>query len=427
MERASVKTIQKSRLGRGWALVGGIALLGFGMAASPATAQVGNVGASTGATVGGSATAPSIECAWALNDFDHNWKSTPKMQYGQDDDPIVGAGSPCVQSTSRPSRAMMTANPYTPKVIDVKPNAHDEPSEAYVELWAAIDTNVTTPVVYFDVFHPDGSQKAQVDATKYAARTANPERCAGPTGMFAAAQSTGQLTAVAAANIQQECSTQIKQLWYGAFGISKHQPYGLYRIKLVAGTPGGASSIQEYYINVLPFSNLEKDFTSVDFGNVNSNTHIETGTGNYIFEATTAGNDQYSVRNTGNAGIGLGVKFASMCLSTQLDNSVSCTDDKRIDHFDAQFGVGTVGNLTPAPVMQSMGNDSLVSSMISDLSSEAKPAPLGATYNFDNDINRTLCPNDVGKMEFSIWTENIFAGSYVAPNGIQLVARPNPF
>ena len=413
MERASVNTIQKTRLGRGWALVGGVALLGLGMVASPANAQ----NASTGASVGGSATAPNIECAWALNDSNKTW--VDKMQYGNDDSPTTGAGSPCVPTTDGSDAATMP-NPYNTVMIDVKPNAHDEPTQQYVELWGAIDTNNANPSVYFDVYHPDGTQKIQIDATKYAS-SANPAGCVGPSGMFGAAQTTGQLTAGAVTNIITECQNQTKQLWYGAFGISKHQPWGKYRITLTAAAAGGGAAVQTYFIYVLPFSNLEKDFTTVSFGSVGPNSHHVTGTGNFVFDgANNAANNRYSVRNTGNAGIALGVKFASMCLSTLLDNGVSCTDDKRIDQFDAKFGVGVAANL------QSIGHVSLASALPSLLTSNAKPAPFGPEHQFDLDYKRTLCPNDVGKMEFSIWTENIQAGSYSAANGIQLVGRPNP-
>jgi hypothetical protein len=112
--------------------------------------------------------------------------------------------------------------------------------------------------------------------------------------------------------------------------------------------------------------------------------------------------------------MGLGVQFASMCLTT----AASCTDDKRIDHFDAKFGKTLAG-------LQTMGATDLATSLTSDLLSTAKPAPLGTEYDFDNDLQRTLCPNDPGKIEFSIWTENIQAGTYDSPQGIHLVARRN--
>jgi hypothetical protein len=422
-----MKSMKHSRIVRGCSAIGGMSLLASAMFVAPAKAADN---ASTGASVGSSGTAPKIECAWALNDVDHDWTSAPKMTYGQDDS-SASAGLPCVATTANdPSgvgQAKMTGNPYGTKVIDVKPNAHDEingyASEAWVELWGGISTNQANPVVYFDVFHPDGTPKTQVDATKYADASMVTEgvntRCDGPKGMFNAAQSTGQLTQQATLNMIGECKYQSKQLWYGAFGISKHQPHGMYKVVLTAAAGGGSATTQTYYVNVLPFFNLEKDFTTVDFGAVSKNDHVvQTGFGgNFNFEGKDlAGNQLTSVRNTGNSGIGLGVRFASMCLTSLV---VSCTDDKRIDHFDAKFGVGILSNL------QSLGNVSLATALVSDLGSTALIAPFGPQNDFDSSLARTLCPNDVGKIEFSIWTENIQAGTYAAANGIQLVAVPN--
>jgi hypothetical protein len=405
-----VNRTPQARSRRAWALIGGALLLGGGFASTPAFA---GDSASTGATVGSSGTAPKIECGWALTDANHSWLGATKMQYGDDDSPGVGAGSPCTASGEKATMPDV----YSVKLIDIKPNAHDEPSQAYVELWGAVDVMNANTKVYFDVYHPDNSPKTQIDASKYASQT-NPTACNGPNNMFAAAQLTGQLTAAAIANIKLECTGQTKALYYGAFGISKHQPWGLYKIIMTAVTAGGTPASKTFYIYVMPFNNLEKDFTDVKFGSVAADAHIETGTGDFTFDGVDSpGNQAFSVRNTGNAGIGLGVRFASMCLDTLADNAISCSDFKRIDHFDAKFGVGVGANL------QSIGNTSLATSIPSNLTSEAKPAPLGEVATFDNDFRRTLCPNDVGKMEFSIWTEGIQAGTYSALNGIQLVAR----
>jgi hypothetical protein len=413
-----IKTIQ-TRRGRIVAMAGGLTLLATGLTV-PAMAQTTSQNATTGANVGGNATAPIIECAWALNDYNHDWTSstaTPNlMQYGQDDTPTVSAGSPCIDDGA--GQAKMVSNPYMTKVIDVKPNAHDVPTEQWVELWGAITSNNSNPNVYFDIYHPDTTLKVQVDATKYA-DSSTPARCAGPSGMFSAAQATGQLTYTATTNMQGECQFQQKSFWYGAFPISKHQPNGKYKIIMHAAAANGGESLQEFYINVVGFMNLEKDFTNVDFGPVAANSHYtQLGTGNFIFEgADLPGNQKTSVRNTGNSGVNLGVKFASMCLTT----AASCTDDKRIDHFDAKFGVGFLSNL------ESKGNVDLATSLVSDLASVAKPAPLGPQHNFKTDLARTLCPNDVGKLEFSIWTENIQSGNYNSGGGagIQLVAVSN--
>jgi hypothetical protein len=390
------------------ALVGGLA--------SPAAAQ----DATSGATVGGGGGTPIIECGWALNDTDHNWTSTPKMQYGQDDS-ALNPGAPCVASgdvATMPDGS--AANP----MIHVLPNPDDNPSQAFVELWGAVTSSVASPIVYWDVFHPgaandgSGSFKVQIDGTKFAS-SSTPDNCYGPQNsgaagpMWSAAVATGQVTSQAAANMIAECRFQTKKLFYGAFGISKHQPYGIYKIVMHAANPGGGEDTLTYYIQVLPFINLVKDFTNVDFGSVLPNSHswqLAPG-GDFVFGPTGT-----SVKNLGNQGAGLGVQFTSMCLTSTPVGPTGCTDDKRIDHFDVKFGTA-IANL------QSIGDVSLATSIPSDLSSSAKPAPFGAQVNFDNDRFRTLCPNDIGKIEFSIWTENIQAGTY--QGAIRVVAWYN--
>jgi hypothetical protein len=397
------------------ALFGGVALLASLATVSTGAAQ--DEQADTSATVGGGATPPTIECGWALNDVDHNWASAPEMTYGQDDS-LASAGSPCVAS----GNVATMPNPYPVPVISVKPNAHDEPTQAYVELWGAVTSNNLAGLhVYFDVWHPDGTHKVQIDAARYADRNTS-ARCGGPTGMFTASETTGQLTHQAVLNIQAECVNQQKSLWYAAFGISKHQPYGLYRIDLTAANAGGAAVVQTFYIEVLSFYQLEKDFTSVNFGPVGPNAHFWQPTaGDFIWDGTdNAANQHTSVRNTGNAGIGIDLRFHSLCLTTAPVSPTGCTDDKRIDHFDAKFGT-TIASL------EALGEGGLALALTSDLASTAKPAPAGPLYSFtDTGTGQTLCPNDVGKIEFSIYTENIQAGTYAASPGIQIIADPNP-
>jgi len=282
--------------------------------------------------------------------------------------------------------------------------------------------NPAATVVYFDVDHPDGTQKTQVEATLYA-DSSKPANCEGPTGMFDAAASNGLITAGARANIVNECKYQQKGLYYAAFGISKHQPYGKYNIEVHAAKAGGAQATLNYGIEVLSFYKLEKDFTEIGFGAVTANQHFwQQVPGNFTFDGVdNAANQASTVRNTGNAGVGLSVRFASMCLvGTANPSTTGCTDAKRIDHFDAKFGARAVAN------MQAIGSTSLATSLTSDLASTANPAPAGAWYNFDDQLGRVLCPNDVGKVEFSIWTEGIQAGTYAAPGGIGLMARPVP-
>ncbi|MEO8693910.1 MAG: hypothetical protein ABI658_10370 [Acidimicrobiales bacterium] len=397
--------------------------------ATPATAQQD---AGTSATVGGGGNTPVIECGWALNDIDHDWNSTPKMQYGQDDSVATPNPTPCTAAGAVATQTTATAT--TDPQIHVLPNAHDEPTLAWVELWGAVTSSVPAgTIVYFDVYHPDGSFKVQVDATRYAS-SANPTACsdaAVTSPALAAAVATGQMTSAASANIVSECQNQQKGLWYGAFGISKHQPYGRYTIVMHAAIAGGGEVTLTYYIQVQSFYQLEKDFTNINFGSVGANTHaFQPTAGDFVWDGTNnAANQASTVRNTGNAGIALNTAFASLCLTT----AASCTDDKRIDHFDAKFGKTLAG-------LQAIGDGAtypaLTGALVSNLASTAKPAPLGPTYGdgtggttaggFDNNILRTLCPNDPAKIEFSIYTENIQAGSYTAsPLGIRLTARPN--
>ncbi len=291
----------------------------------------------TSATVGsGGGTAPTIQCAWALNDANHNW--TDSMQYGNDDDAPDGPNAPAGNTDAAPCVASGVAAAQATNwtdVIEVKPNAHDQPTLAYVELWAAVSSNSpSSTIVRWDVFHPDDSPKVQVDGTRY---TTDPTRCTGPAGMFGAAVTTSQMTTGARDNIIAECSNQQKNYWYGAFPISKHQPYGSYRIEVTASIAGGAETTLTYYITVMPFYQLEKDFTTVDFGSVSVNNHYwQVTAGDFAFASGGP-----TVRNTGNAGIGLDVSFDPLCKA----GVTSCSDLKRIDLFDALFGARSLSNV----------------------------------------------------------------------------------
>ena len=336
------------------------------------------------------------------------------MNYGQDDNPDATPFLPCrgTGTAAQSGAAEMTSDAST-ILVHVKPNAHDEPSEKYVELWGAVKSNNPGVRVYFDVYHPDGFLKKQVDATKYASQEtpALKARCVGPAGMYNAAQATGQLDARAVANMTRECQYESKLLFYGAFGISKHQPWGKYTIVMSAFNPDGKTVTKTFAIWVMPFMNLEKDFTTVDFGVIRSSDHFnQTTDGDFVFGADTGS----SIRNTGNQGMAIGLRFSSLCLV----GAASCTNDKRIDKFDAKFGVGIADNLEYKGVP-------LANAMESDTASDALPAPYGPQYNFDDTFARTLCPNDVGKIEFSIYTETIQTGTYASENGIQIVARDN--
>lgn len=415
-QRAPTRT--RHRVASG-ALVAAFILCGASIAA--AGPDPGDV--DTSATVGSSSgTPPTIQCAWALNDVDHNWASAPPMNYGNDDDAPDGPNPPAGNSDPAPCVASGSAAAQAPgwsDMIEVKPNAHDLPTFAYVELWAAVSSNSpSSTIVRWDVYHPDGSFKVQVDGTRY---TTDPSRCGGPSGMFSAAIATGQMTSAAQANIQAECTGQQKNYWYGAFPISKHQPWGDYHIVLTASIAGGAAATFDYYITVMKFYQLEADFSSIAFGSVGVNSHYwQTPAGDFVWGPTGS-----TVRNTGNAGIGLDVSFDPLCLT----GAPSCTDLKRIDKFDALFAARDLANVqymgtnpdgTPNLALALDGNTNPTGTVVPN-APDTSPA---TWYSFDNHLKRTLCPNDVGKVQFSIYTESIEAGTY---NGeLFLRGRLNP-
>jgi len=400
------------------------AMLAFAALAASASAASAQTEVDTQAEVGGGGTTtPVIECGWALNDVDHNWTADPTLQdYGQDDDAPDGPNAPAGNTDAAPcvvSGDQATQADGWTDVIAVKPNAHDEPTFAFVELWAAVSSNSPqNTIVRWDVYHPDDSFKVQIDGTRY---TTDPTRCFGPTGMYGAAIATGQLTTAATENLIQECAQQHKNLWYGAFPISKHQPYGPYRIVLTASLAGGGSTTLTYYIDVLSFFNLEKDFDTIDYGSVSANNHYwQVTPGDFNFGAGGP-----TVRNTGNAGIGLDVSFDPLC----KQGVPACTDVKRIDKFDAHFGARTGGNLQyigtePNGIPNTalaLGGNVHPTGVVTNNGPDTVP-PIW--HSFDDHIKRTLCPNDVGKFEASIYVELIESGTYAGE--IFLRGRPNP-
>jgi hypothetical protein len=415
-----------SRNGRKHRVLGALLALavaiGTGSAALAQT-EPPDLSAGTTANAGGDGvTTPIIECTWALNDVNHDW--TDFQQYGNDDDHPDGPDAPTGVTDNTPCAAdgarAKQADGWT-DLIAVLPNASDLPTQAYVELWAAVDSNNTAgTIVRWDVYHPDGSPKVQVDGTRYSTST---ELCTGPTGMFAAAIANGIISTTARNNIQRECETQHKNLWYGAFPISKHQPWGSYTVTLTASLSGGGSVTRTFSIDVISFYQLEKDFEAPDFGSIQSNNHYwQTVQGDFDF-----GTGGPTVRNTGNAGIGLDVSFDPLC----KQGVPFCSDVKRIDKFDAHFGarapenlqyLGTAGPFDSTPDINQalLGNTNPTGTVVENGPDNQPPN----WYSFDNELARTLCPNDTGKFEASIYVELIENGTYAGE--LFLRGRRNP-
>ncbi len=368
-----------------------LALLAAALTVAPAAAD----DVPTDANVSGSLDAPTIECTWVLPDQNGYWPDG--MQYGGDDS---GASTdlPCT-APSPTSKA--GPNDGANNLIQVEPNAHDEtifgPSLQWIEIWSAIDEELENEtIVAFDVYHPDGSLKANIPATRLEV-SPDQKHCDTPGGMLGAAQGTGQLTSTATQAVVWECQNQKKSFFYGAFGLSKHQPWGTYTVITNAQTLGGGNSFNTVTFEVLPFVQLEKDFTQVSFGNVGPNGHFFSEPGG-DFDWNDGNVEGTSIRNTGNAGMNLELWFDPLCLE---GNPLFCGQvSKTIDTFDVKFGA----DLGPETLLE-----------------EIDPIPANTPVMFGNAENTTLCPNQIGKIEFSIHTGSILNGPYFGvPVGIHL-------
>jgi hypothetical protein len=366
---------------------------------------------------------PVIECSWALPDYDGNWDTG--MQYGQDDDPTNGpiGGPPCKFNDGlRPSQG-----PQGPVHIKVLPNIDDKPTLQWIELWSAVDTPDNITDVSWRIFHPDGSLKVQVHGYRYDTTQA---RCVGPTGMFTAAgplpTGTGQIDALAIANgpgtdptnddddsIRELCQQRLKGLWYGAFGLSKHQPYGIYRVEAIATGNTGTTTLN-YNIQVLPVIYLATDFATVSFnGLVIGN--------NQIGGDTNWGSLPPTVQSQGNEGITVEMQYDPLCLSPNDLSPANCHQSKRIDTFDGGFGTdqSKVTHVFPVrinPDWPRTGADT-------DL-----PVPTTGWTSFlqgnPDDRYRTLCPNDLGKVDFSVHVPlGKATGTYVGKVRLRAVAN----
>lgn len=381
-------------------LVGG--LVAMGGPASAVDTPSGQVGATTNASLAAGTVnqnGVNIECSWALEDVDSDWtnKMTYKYQtfWGDstpDKKPVV---TPCQGRPPSQAAAGTTVH------IDVLPNSHDLPTEQFVELWTAVDflsdpDSASNPlVVDWQVYHPDGTLKFQVPARRY-------NSCSGPSGMFDAAVATGQIarssigepSTLDADTMLNLCTQGIKFLYYGAFPISKHQPWGEYTIVANADDQFGADTMT-YKINVLPFYDLRADFTSVDWPVLTRGAHKRV-IGD--FELTTSARP--TVVNRGNAGIGLEVEFGVMCL---VGFESQCgVDRKNIDQFDSAFGVRhdllvAVGDEQARPNV-----------VVGDQGATRKAAGFRMNFKSGGKVQpgQTLCPNDKGKVEFSLYTSS---------------------
>jgi hypothetical protein len=414
------------RLSRGLLIGAGLSLIVGTFTAPQVAAQTSpSPTVPVNATVDGSGTTANlIECAWALPDPDKNWDSNPKMNGyvvgispANDDAPDVKPASPPCKNpdvgiegsrpkqTSQPSTAAKPNDPPAgaPIHIQVLPNIDDKPTLKYIELWTAVDSVNPGTKVFFKVYHPDGSFKVEVDGTNYTPGSVS-TRCDGPAGMFNMAIVTGQIDAASAANatplvhdsLQDWCQQNKKDYYYGAFGLSKHQPYGSYKIEATAVLPANAGqSTMTYWIDVLPMTYLAKDFTSLNFGPMAAGQ-------DYVIDGDVQwGSGGPTLQNQGNQGLTIGIAYTNLCLLVGVNNSRDCGPrggPKRVDHFDAGFGTSN-GTVEHRDWIPSDDIDAVAATYPGEKFLDGIDSGTGPRY-------RTLCPNDLGKLDFSAHTPN---------------------
>jgi hypothetical protein len=406
-------------------LVAMMALLIVGLMFSQRSAQA-DTPVDTGATVVPSGAAPEIECKWELPDMQSGFSDSTfpdsMIQYGtsgnahmHDDDmaqPPIGSftDAPCERDTGDPN-SKPQQNQDAMKMIQVLPNGEDDPEEVWVQLWMAVDQPAAVADVKWRIYHPDNSFKVKVHGTRVggptgATRSVDCEALGSSTqagNMFEAAVHTGQITADAVDNdmgLVRLCQENVKGIYYAKFQISKEQPCGKYWVEGMAVANGGATATLNNYIDVICFYMLEIDFDDIDWGDITQGVMKVVG-GDLNFDPTDSAFP--TVKNTGNHGMGVGVLFSEMVEVVQAGGPpVPGAAGNGINEFDACFGIGA-----GAGVLQCIGDV---------LDSNGQPvAPIlsGDSTLFDDNPNRVLCSNQVGKLDLSIHPpQNISSGIY---------------
>lgn len=452
-----------SRCAQHWRVVFGAGAITLFLAvlAPVAQADTGPNPAQTRASVVAGATPPTVDCTWAMPDMNKGYNGVA-ISYG---DPATGASdddyatkptpvSPC--DIPRDAEGDPTGWPtqvYGARhMIQVRPNSLNEPTPRRIELWSAVSAPgglASINSVYWKVFHPDRTFKAQVHAETltngvpqdyehgvYASPslTLSPAfprsgDCYGPngdapeagdmlkgasTGIDARLRGNYEISAEAAdaANVNSlvaACNQQQQALYYAAFDLHKEQPCGEYVVEAHAVVAGAEAVVNRYTIDVQCFVDLDTDFTTVDWGTLVPGSG-KTVPGDNIF---LDGDGRPTVRNGGNSGMQVGVKYTPLVQSDA--NGVALPGGKLITWFDALFGRDP-NHLQPIPRIDSgirpgvYGEPGWFSSL---------PEDRGQLWY------QILCSDEVGKLDLSVHpAADLPAGNYVG--SVAVVARRHP-
>lgn len=369
----------------------------------------------------GTSTPPAIECAWAIPDQD-NQQEGFQYKAPYDDDNVVqdavanGAdgpnGEPCY--LPGPTSSPWQENGAT-HMTQVRPYAHDWNADPLddrakgevgpppggvedntiqyanpvddvgrlIETWAAVDKNNNViQEVWADVYHPDGSFKLQVYGELVPCSPESAPALVPGSAMWQSAVNTGQVAPSAITDpslrgMVDLCQQQQKDFYRIVWPISKEQMCGKYKVVVKAQSSNGTAH-KSFYLDVQCFIHLEVDFDAVDFGTINTNQSALV-TGNTLMEpvgtASLTGPVLPSVRNIGNTGMRVGVRFYRMSNGNQVN-------PKYITQFDAKFAK------YGAPYIIDPINTDPVTGVVDAW--------------FDTDLKRVLCANEIGKLDLSL-------------------------
>jgi hypothetical protein len=387
-----------------------------------ATVRDNNTGSQqlpTKASVSGTGTAGTIECSWALPDLnpaggrEQNNTGTPNptppttFWYGLDDDPLTSPG-PATPCDLGPHGAKPTLGDARHHFIQVLPNSADSPAERRIELWAAADHPAGIGAisdVYWKVFHGDGVLKVQLHGVRIDASSSRPD-CNGPNSvqpgstesMFQAAIDNGELTSASVHDptngMVALCQEGVKALFHNTFTVSKDQPNGEYKVETHEVSAGGLESVQTFYIDIVPFYDMNLDFNGVDYA------QIIPGITKTISGDTLFGTPAPTVLNTGNSAMGLGLAFTDLVqVTNQTGDPVQ--GGKHITDFDGSFGI-SANTIQHIPLIKG-------------------GAPV---TTFDDGQFRQLCSDDDGKLDLSVEPPSTLpAGSY---QGVLTIVAHSP-
>jgi len=357
-------------------------------------------------------TPPTILCKWELPDMQPGTVAMeypdPSIQYGTTDDPhqhdddmatLPQPEFPCAGPPAAPP-SMPDGVTY---MMQVRPNPEDQPETRRIQLWAAVGHQNgidTIDDVYWVVYQPDGTTQVEVHGTKVPSIASDCAALGSSTdtgSMFEAAYHSSQIAAAAiddsSNGMVATCQQGESAIYYAKFPLSKHQPCGTYEIELHV-VSDGAKAVLTNHIDVLCTYYMQVDFNGVNWGTLAPGVK-DTVSGNLVFDGLDSPTTP-TVKNVGNSGMGLGIQFSEM-----LQEGVDLAVAKKINQYEACFGKSLSTTQCIDPILASE-----------------------VTW-FDEDPERVLCSNEVGKLDLSIHPPDVLPGGRYAGT-VEILARAVP-